>query len=76
MKEASMVLEERILAELQEIKNLLKSMASGTPGPVSESPGTIAGLGWTPEQAALVRAQLASFEEDWNAPGMEAYDRL
>lgn len=33
-------------------------------------------LGWTPEQAAQIRASLQSFDEDWNAPGMEAYDRL
>ena len=30
---------------------------------------TIARLGWTPEEAAETRARLASFAEDWNAPG-------
>jgi len=29
----------------------------------------------TPEQAAELRGKLAAWEEDWNAPGMEAYDR-
>ena len=29
----------------------------------------------TPEQAADLRGKLAAWEADWNAPGMEAYDR-
>ncbi|MCW5556692.1 MAG: hypothetical protein KIT22_02425, partial [Verrucomicrobiae bacterium] len=29
----------------------------------------------TPEQMAGLRGKLAAWEEDWNAPGMEAYDR-
>jgi predicted HTH domain antitoxin len=29
----------------------------------------------TPGQAAELRGKLAAWEEDWNAPGMEAYDR-
>ena len=33
-------------------------------------------LGWSNEQAGEASARLASFEEDWNAPGMEDYDRL
>ena len=28
------------------------------------------------EEAAQLREQLITFEEDWNAPGMEAYDKL
>ena len=32
--------------------------------------------GLTREEAADLRARLASFENDWNAPGMEAYDDL
>lgn len=28
-----------------------------------------------PEQVADLRGKLAAWEEDWNAPGMEAYDR-
>jgi hypothetical protein len=34
----------------------------------------VADLGWTREEAALTRARLLAFEEDWNAPGMDAYD--
>jgi hypothetical protein len=29
----------------------------------------------TLREAAEVRGKLAAWEEDWNAPGMEAYDR-
>jgi len=28
----------------------------------------------TPDQVADLRGKLAAWEEDWNAPGMEAYD--
>ncbi len=70
------MIEERILAELQEIKDLLKVIVSQTHPPGRGERWTAAGLGWTPEQAVLVRAQLASFEEDWSAPGMEVYDQL
>ena len=32
--------------------------------------------GIIPELAAELRQRLLTFEEDWNAPGMEAYDKL
>jgi len=32
--------------------------------------------GLTREQAINLRARLKCFEDDWNAPGMEAYDEL
>jgi len=32
--------------------------------------------GITMEQAAEMRNRVLSFEEDWNAPGMEVYDEL
>ena len=32
--------------------------------------------GWTEPQAAETRARLESFEEDWDAPGMDGYDAL
>jgi hypothetical protein len=40
------------------------------------SPLTIADLGWSPEKAAAVRAQLASFVEDWDDPRMDVYNGL
>ena len=33
-------------------------------------------LGWTKEEAWEARARVCSFEDDWNAPGMEDYDLL
>lgn len=33
-------------------------------------------LGWSREQALETRLRLRTFEEDWNAPGMESYDEL
>jgi len=41
-----------------------------------KQPLRVADLGWTPAQAADTRARLASFAEDWDAPGMEGYDDL
>lgn len=32
--------------------------------------------GWTDAEAADTRARLKSFEGDWEAPGMEAYDAI
>ncbi len=40
------------------------------------APLRVADLAWTQEQAADTRARLASFAEDWDAPGMEGYDDL
>jgi hypothetical protein len=36
----------------------------------------VAELGWSIDEAKETRARLATLEEDWDAPGMEAYDRL
>lgn len=43
-----------------------------------ESRGEIdlAARGITMEQAADMRNRVLSFDEDWNAPGMEIYDEL
>jgi hypothetical protein len=40
------------------------------------APSRISELGWTREQAAQVRASLGAFDADWDAPGMEEYDRF
>jgi hypothetical protein len=36
--------------------------------------GPEGGPTFTPEEIAELRGKLAAWEEDWNAPGMEAYD--
>ena len=46
---------------------IAEEMASQYPSAAS-SPLTL-------HEAAELRAQLAAWEEDWNAPGLEAYDR-
>ena len=35
---------------------------------------TLAEIGWTKKKAVEVRAQFASFAEDWDDPSMEIYD--
>jgi hypothetical protein len=50
-------------------KQARKSQAAATPLMISD-------LGWSPEEAKETRARLAVLEEDWEAPGMEAYDLL
>jgi excisionase family DNA binding protein len=42
----------------------------------AQPPQTIAALDWTRRQAHETRQRLGAFEEDWSAPGMEAYDEL
>jgi hypothetical protein len=49
------------------------------PGRVAQSavaPLLVSNLGWSVEEAKETRTRLAALEEDWEAPGMEAYDRL
>ena len=36
----------------------------------------VATLGWSMEEVIETRMRLRVFEEDWDAPGMEAYDAL
>ena len=45
--------------------------AQTTTGPL-----LVSNLGWSSEEAKETRARLAALEEDWEAPGMEAYDHL
>jgi len=40
------------------------------------TPLSIADLNWTADEALEIRSRLATFENDWNAPGMELYDGL
>lgn len=37
---------------------------------------TIDQLGWTPEEAAAIRASLSAFAADWDHPSMAIYDGL
>jgi hypothetical protein len=35
----------------------------------------VSDLGWTDKEAEETRSRLTAFEDDWDAPGMESYDR-
>jgi hypothetical protein len=53
--------------------------AKGKPSRKAQSavaPLLVSDLGWSVEEAKETRARLSSLEEDWDTPGMEAYDRL
>lgn len=53
--------------------------AKGKPNQKAQAaaaPLLVAELGWSNEEVKETRARLAALEEDWDAPGMEAYDRL
>ena len=53
--------------------------AKGKPNrqaPAAAAPLLVAELDWSIDEAKETRARLATLEEDWDAPGMEAYDRL
>lgn len=40
------------------------------------APLIVSDLGWSTQEVHETRARLAAWEEDWDAPGMEAYDNL
>lgn len=68
-------------AEIPQLIETLKAYQNRPATPTDEAnqrdqPLLIQDLGWTPEQAAEASALLQSFQEDWDAPGMEAYDAL
>ena len=62
------------------VVELAESVPNLPDGPVlvtflEKSPPESGAPALTPEQVADLRGKLAAWEEDWNAPGMEAYDR-
>jgi len=71
-KVAAPVLREGADASLQEARRHGNDDSSDVEA-VSTSGLTIRDLGWPHEQAEHVRARLASFAEDWDAPEMDVY---
>jgi hypothetical protein len=55
---------------------IIKEELGKSAGGATKKERYIQDLGWTEAQAQEVRANLQSFEEDWSAPGMDAYDEL
>lgn len=45
-------------------------------GRLPKSGLTLEQAGLSREQAINLRARLKAFEDDWNTPGMEVYDKL
>ncbi|HPZ10445.1 MAG TPA: hypothetical protein PL110_20310 [Candidatus Eremiobacteraeota bacterium] len=64
-----LLLPENKIIEVADFVRFLKSQVQHKGIPISKS-------GLTQEQAFNLRARLASFDNDWNAPGMEVYDEL
>jgi len=61
------------------VRSVEPGQSSAPPMPVvAEPPETrdVAELGWTKEQAGRVRSALGTFQDDWNAPGMDLYDTV
>jgi len=65
-----------VVLEIGEFKSLLQSagvQAQEVPHP---EPLQLSDLGWTGKESLDTRTRLRSFEDDWNAPGMDSYDRV
>lgn len=50
------------------VLEIVEQLSVRYPAPEPSAPLTL-------HESAEVRGKLAAWEEDWNAPGMEAYDR-
>jgi hypothetical protein len=57
-------------------KTPINPQKTDTPVQADEHHLTIEDLGWTPEQAAQLRAQFGIFAEDWDDTSMDVYDDL
>ena len=53
---------------LKEARVIVTFLPAGTAQPVPPP--------FSPEEIADLRGKFAAWEDDWNAPGMEAYDNL
>ena len=65
-----------VVLEISEFKSLLQSAGVQAQEPPCPGPLRLDDLGWTREEALDTRIRLRSFEDDWNAPGMDSYDRV
>jgi hypothetical protein len=65
-----------VVLEIAEFRNLLRSAGLQVPDTPAPESLPLSDLGWTGEETLETRVRLRSFAEDWEAPGMDAYDRL
>lgn len=76
MSDALKALIDRLPPEMEiEVRDHIESLLQKKKTPLKKR-NTIKDLGWTAAEAAETRSRLATFEEDWDAPGMDEYDRL
>jgi len=85
LKAAKSFFENRLLIHVLEEDAMMVCLEGTTPDVCAErffpsqiksSPLLTEDLGWSKMEALEIRNQLASFEVDWDAPGMELYDEL
>ncbi len=85
LRAAKSFFENRLLIHVMEDDAMVVCLEGTTPDVCTErifpsylkpSSLLIEDLGWSKMEASETRNQLASFEVDWDAPGMELYDEL
>jgi len=62
--------------EIGEFRSLLQSAGVQVQQLPHAGPLRLSDLGWSGEEALETRLRLRSFEDDWDAPGMNAYDNV
>ena len=65
-----------VVLEIGEFRSLLQSAGVQVQAPPDSGSLRLSDLGWSREQILDTRIRLRSFEDDWEAPGMDAYDRV
>ena len=67
---------QRLVLDVGGFKALMKAAGHVMEEPQHINTSRVSTLGWTSEETFDTRTRLQSFEDDWNAPGMEHYDVL
>lgn len=65
-----------VVLEIGEFRSLLQSVGVQAQELPHSEPLRLSDLGWTGQETLDTRIRLRSFEDDWEAPGMDAYDRV
>jgi len=65
-----------VVLEISEFRSLLQSAGAQVQQLPHAVPLRLSDLGWSGEEALDTRLRLRSFEDDWEAPGMDAYDNV
>lgn len=65
-----------VVLEIGEFRNLLLSAGVQMQELPQAGPLRLSDLGWSGAEAQDTRIRLRSFEDDWEAPGMDVYDNV